>query len=75
MVVAEKIARKLENLPVSVQVEVLDFVEFVAKKNQLREVESENSNWSEFSLNQAMKGMENEEFPEYSEADLKEVWR
>lgn len=75
MIVAEKIARKLENLPISVQVEVLDFVEFVAKKNQLREVESENSNWSEFSLNQAMKGMENEDFPEYSEADLKEVWR
>jgi hypothetical protein len=75
MIVAEKIARKVENLPVSVQVEVLDFVEFVAKKNHLREVESENSNWSEFSLNQAMKGMENEDFPEYSEADLKEVWR
>jgi hypothetical protein len=75
MIVAEKIARKVENLPVSVQVEVLDFVEFVAKKNHLGEVESENSNWSEFSLNQAMKGMENEDFPEYSEADLKEVWR
>jgi len=75
MIVAEEITEKIAKLPVSIQVEVLDFVEFVAKKNQLREVESENENWSNFSLNQAMTGMENEDFPEYSEADLKEVWR
>lgn len=75
MIVAEKITEKIAKLPISIQVEVLDFVEFVAKKNQLREVKSENENWSSFSLNQAMAGMENEDFPEYSEADLKEVWR
>ena len=75
MIVSEKITKRIASLPVSVQTEILDYVEFVARKSKIREVQSENSSWSEFSLNQAMKGLENEDFPEYNEADLKEVWR
>ncbi len=75
MVVAEKITKKLENLPISVQLEVLDFVEFMAQKAQRQNLSEESRQWSEFSLNQAMKGLEDEEIPEYTEADLKEKWR
>jgi hypothetical protein len=75
MIVAEKITKRIASLPVSVQTEILNYVEFVARKSQTREVQSENTNWSEFSLNQAMKGLENEDSLEYYEADLKEVWR
>ncbi len=56
MIVAEKITQKIASLPVSVQTEILDYVEFVAQKNQLREVETET--WSEFSLNQTTSGVE-----------------
>jgi hypothetical protein len=75
MIVAEKITKRIASLPVSVQTEILNYVEFVARKNQIREGQSEDTNWSEFSLNQAMKGLENEDSPEYNELDLKEVWR
>jgi hypothetical protein len=75
MIVAEKITKRIASLPVSVQTEILNYVEFVARKSQIREDQSEDTNWSEFSLNQAMKGLENEDSPEYNEADLKEVWR
>ena len=76
MIVSEKINEKLEKLPVAMQLEVLDFVEFVAQKaeRQTAEIEAERQ-WAEFSLNQAMKGLEDEETPEYTEADLKEKWR
>ncbi len=50
MIVAEKITKKIASLPISVQTEILDYVEFVAQKNQLQEVETET--WSEFSINQ-----------------------
>jgi hypothetical protein len=36
--------------------------------------EEENEEWNQFSLEQAMKGLENDEFPEYTEADLIEKW-
>jgi hypothetical protein len=55
--------------------EVLDFVEFVAQKAENQNLAEENGQWAEFSLNQAMKGLEEEDFPEYTEADLKEKWR
>lgn len=36
---------------------------------------SEEAEWTRFSLAQAMNGLENEDSPEYSEADLKEKWQ
>ena len=35
----------------------------------------ENEEWNQFSLEQAMKGLENDNLPEYTEADLMEKWQ
>lgn len=75
MIVSEKINQKVEKLPISIQLEVLDFVEFVAQKAEKINAADEREQWAEFSLSQAMKGLEDEEIPEYTEADLKEKWR
>ena len=39
------------------------------------ETETEEKVWSDFSLTQAMRGLEDDDTPEYTEADLKEQWR
>lgn len=75
MIVTEKINQKLEKLPIEIQLEILDFVEFIAQKAEKQNALEENWQWTDFSLAQAMKGLENEETPEYTEADLKEKWR
>ncbi len=74
MVVTEQITTKLQSLPPSLQREVLDFIEFLAQRVAEREAASEETLWTEFSLAQAMKGLESEDSPEYTEADLKERW-
>ena len=71
MVVTEILNSKLQTLPISAQTEVLHFVEFLAQK--FEQEESEDKQWSEFSLAQAMKGLEDE--TAYTEADLQEKWR
>jgi hypothetical protein len=75
MIVSEKIIQKVAKLPISIQLEVLDFVEFLAQKAERQTAHEETAQWSEFSLNQAMRGLEDEDSPEYTEADLKEKWR
>ena len=75
MIVTEKINRRVEKLPIEIQLEILDFVEFVAQKAEKQNASEENRQWTDFSLAQAMKGLEDEEIPEYTEADLKEKWR
>ncbi len=75
MIVTEKINRRVEKLPIEIQLEILDFVEFVAQKAERQNASEENRQWTDFSLAQAMKGLEDEEIPEYTEADLKEKWR
>lgn len=52
---------------------VLHFIEFLAQKFEQKA--DENKQWSDFSLSQVMKGLENDDLPEYTEADLKEKWR
>jgi len=74
MIITEKINRKLEKLPISIQLEVLDFVEFVAQKADRQNLSEEDEQWTKFSLSQAMKGLEDEDVPEYTDADLKEKW-
>lgn len=70
MTLAEKIIQKMQSLPEDKQAEVLDFVDFLEKK----QAEEENREWSEFSLASAMRGMENED-ELYSLDDLKERFR
>ena len=71
MVVTEVINSKMQNLPVIAQTEVLHFVEFLSQKYE--QESNEDKQWSELSLNQAMKGLEDE--TPYNEGDLQEKWR
>ncbi len=74
--VANKIHRQVLALPEPLQVEVLDFVEFLLSRLESETLEetqaTENRDWSKLSLAMAMRGMEDEDIPEYTIADLKE---
>jgi hypothetical protein len=69
MTTAERINKTLQQLAAPFQQEVLDFVEFLLKKQA-----KDDKAWKEFSLTQAMQGLEDDDMPEYAEADLKEKW-
>ena len=69
MGVADKIIEKVKSLPEEKQTEVLDFVDFLEKRIK----EEENRDWSKFSLESAMRGMEDEETL-YTLNDLKETF-
>jgi hypothetical protein len=68
MTITEKIIQHIQNLPESLQAEVLDFVEYLEAK-----VEKGETDWAKFSLSSAMRGMEDETAP-YSVRDLKEIY-
>ena len=70
MVLVEKIQQHVQRLPTPVQAEVLDFVEFLLRKSESRE----ERDWSDASLTLAMRGMEDEDTPLYTPADLKIVF-
>ena len=72
MVVAEKINQSVRRLPERLQTEVLDFVEFLLSKVNSDSAFQDDLNWSDVSLSFAMRGMEEEEGPEYVISDLKE---
>ena len=74
MVLAEKIQRYVERLPASFQAEVLDFVEYLLAKAERETLRHEERAWSELSLASAMRGMEDEDTPIYTTADLKVVF-
>ena len=74
MVVAEKIQATLQKLPVSLQVEVLDFVEYLLAKWEREASEDSNLTESQLSLALAMRGMEDEDTPDYRVDDLKVVF-
>ena len=78
MTTVEKISQQSRNLPEIYQAEVLDFVEFLsnkAKAKKGRESQLEEQEWFKFSLTQAMQGLEDEEMPTYTNADLIEKWK
>jgi hypothetical protein len=75
MTAEEQITDRLQKLPQPLQREVLDFIDFLAQRVAQRKDASEAAEWTRFSLVQAMNGLENEDSPEYSEADLKEKWQ
>jgi hypothetical protein len=74
MLTVEKINREMQKLPEPLQNEVLDFVEFLLHKSQGGVSQKEEREWNHFSLKSAMKGMEDDVFPEYSESDYIEKW-
>ncbi len=71
MGLTEKIQASVQKLPSAYQAEVLDFVEYLLEKTRRENPEKEDNLWSGFSLTVAMRGMEEESNPEYTEADLK----
>jgi hypothetical protein len=70
MALSEKIKADVEKLPEALQEEVLDFVEYLLMKASQRE----DKEWLAGFLATAMQGMEDEGGPEYTEADLKEIF-
>jgi hypothetical protein len=69
------ISRESRKLPESYQREVLDFVEFLLKKTKNGDSRKEDTEWRDFSLAGALRGMEDDDFPDYTEADFKEKWK
>ncbi len=70
----DKLNERIRRLPEPSQREVLDFVEFLLMKKNQREDGMKNEEWSAFSLQQALKGMEADETVEYTISDLKEKY-
>lgn len=75
MSVKQIIERKLESLSEDRQNEVLNFVASLLQKSADEEVKKENAERNQFSLEQAMNGLENDGLPEYTLEDLKEKWQ
>ncbi|MEK7397703.1 MAG: DUF2281 domain-containing protein [Candidatus Poribacteria bacterium] len=71
MAIAEKIYKYIEELPEPFQEEVLDFIEYLLMKAKSKSAQQEDESWSSLSLTSAMRGMEDEDTPLYTDADLK----
>lgn len=75
MISVETIQQQIQELPEPLQAEVLDFVEFLLSKVDGESSRKADSQWQDMSLASAMLGMEDEEMPEYTLADLKVTYR
>lgn len=73
MATAKDILQELETLPPVLQEEALDFIGYL----KLKKAESSRDirEWNRFSLDSALRGMEDDAFPDYQESDLKELWK
>jgi hypothetical protein len=71
MLLSERIQQYVQRLPPSFQAQVLDFVEYLETKAEREAARQEDREWSGLSLTFAMRGMEDEEMPTYTAADLK----
>lgn len=67
---AESIFQRSKALPAKLQQQVLDFVEFLGQgKNRPQD------DWASLSLATALRGMEEEQWPTYTDTQLVEYWR
>jgi len=71
MHVIEKIKKDVKKLPEKLQLEVLDYIQYLINKTDMSEQQSEKNEWTRFSLENAMRGMEDEDAPSYTMSDLK----
>jgi hypothetical protein len=71
MSTVEIITSQVRELPEQLQHEVLDFVEFLKTKSDAADDRQEDIEWNRFALEQAMRGMEDEDGPEISEDQIK----
>jgi hypothetical protein len=74
MMVAEKIQEYVRQLSPPLQAEVLDFVEYLLSRVERDLARAESAEWSDVSLASAMRGMERENTPVYTLADVKARW-
>jgi hypothetical protein len=72
MTTIQQITHHLQSLPDPVCREVLQFVELLVEKTDRDLAHDEDRQWPEFSLTQAMRGMEGESDLEFTLDDLKE---
>ena len=73
MAAREKIYESVQKLPEPLQAEVLDFIEFLLSREE-RAHTPDDPLWARFSLSTAMRGMEDENTPNYTQVDLKVVF-
>lgn len=73
MLVSEKIQKYTEKLPEHLQIEILDFVEYLL--NKWKQEAGEDAEWTNLSIQMMMRGMEDEPTPEYTRNDLKVTFR
>jgi hypothetical protein len=71
MSIKQLINQKIDHLSENEQKKVLDFIINIIKQENL---ENEINIWNRFSLKQAMRDLENDNLPEYTEDDLIEKW-
>jgi hypothetical protein len=71
MTIKELINQKIDNLSNSEQKKVLDFVNILGQQ----QTKAENEEWNYFSLEEAMRDLENDNLPEYTQVDLIEKWQ
>jgi hypothetical protein len=74
MTITDKIQASVQKLSTAYQAEVLDFVEYLLAKTTRGARDHEESLWSDLSLTFAMRGMEDENAPQYTTADLKVIF-
>jgi hypothetical protein len=74
MTTKQVIQAKIDILPETKYAEVLDFLNSLIKSQIDNNSQQENQEWSQFSLEQAMMGLEDDSSSEYTEQDLKIKW-
>jgi hypothetical protein len=74
MALTDKIHEGVPQLPLALQAEVLDFVHYLLVKTKRGAPEDAEGLWSHVSLTFAMRGMEDEDSPPYTTADLKVIF-
>lgn len=68
-----------QELKALIKESILELLE--EEKSKIQEIlitvlsNQENQEWNQFSLEQAMRGLENDNLPEYTESDLIEKWQ
>ena len=72
MPVLDEITRRVQQLPEPLQVEVLRFADGLLEEAEHGTSREEAHEWAGLSLQSAMRGLDGEGEPDYSEADLRE---
>ena len=75
MAIIDQIQQRVQQLPITSQAEVLDFVEYLLTKTNRETAREEEEHWNELSLATAMRGIEDEDGQIYTTDDLKVIFK